>query len=207
MRVGGTMQSIVLCGPALYRNAFYDFIRVERGDFKIAAHTTEVRTLGSIIAHSMPDAVLVISGLGVGEAEHEARKIRKVDLEVNLVWWSMYSDVELLRQRLSLYDTKVATWDANPHAIANELGISESKPSFEGIRPRLTRQEQHILQLAAQGLSNRAIANRLSVSESTVKNHLRHVSAKFNTSSRAQSVWQAVQWGYLTPQALHTADR
>jgi DNA-binding NarL/FixJ family response regulator len=66
-------------------------------------------------------------------------------------------------------------------------------------RPRLTQQEHVILQLAAEGLSNRSIAFRLSVSESTIKNHLRHIGAKFNTSSRAQAVWQAVQWGYLTP--------
>jgi stalled ribosome rescue protein Dom34 len=77
MRAGGTMQSIVLCGPALYRNAFYDFIRVERGDFKIAAHTTEVRTLGAIIAHSMPDAVLIISGLGVGEPSMRLERFEK----------------------------------------------------------------------------------------------------------------------------------
>jgi DNA-binding NarL/FixJ family response regulator len=202
MSAGGMMKSIVLCGPALYRNAFYDFIRLERGDFKIAAHTTEVRAVSAIVAHSMPDAVLIISGLSVGEAEHEVRKIRKVDLDVNLVWWSMYAEIEILRERMHLYDVKVALWDANPHSIANELGIGTSKSQGSGQRPRLTRQEQHILQLAAEGLSNRAIANRLSVSESTVKNHLRHVSAKFNTSSRAQSVWQAVQWGYLTPQAL-----
>lgn len=201
------MKSLVLCGPALYRNAFYDFIRVERGDFKIAAHTTEVRAVGAIIGHSMPDAVLIISGLSVGEAEHEVRKIRKVDLDVNLVWWSMYSEIGILRERMNVYDVKVAIWDANPHTVANELGIAHSKSQGNSQRPRLTRQEQHILQLAAEGLSNRAIANRLSVSESTVKNHLRHVSAKFNTSSRAQSVWQAVQWGYLTPQALHTAQR
>lgn len=200
------MKSIVLCGPALYRNAFYDFIRVERGDFKIVAHTSEVKAVSAIVAHSIPDAALIISGLSVGEAEHEIRNMRKVDLDVNVVWWSMYSDVEQLRIRMNLYDVKVATWDANPHSIANELGIPDSKPLGDAARPRLTRQEQHILQLAAQGLSNRAIANRLSVSESTVKNHLRHVSAKFNTSSRAQSVWQAVQWGYLTPQTLHTAN-
>ena len=200
------MKSIVLCGPPLYRNAFYDFIRVERGDFKIASHTAEIKTVGAILTHSVPDAVLIISGLSVGEAEHEVRKMRKVDLDVDLVWWSMNADIQHLRQRMSLYDVKVASWDANPHSVANELGIAESNLSVDNQRPRLTRQEQHILQLAAQGLSNRAIAHRLSVSESTVKNHLRHVSAKFNTSSRAQSVWQAVQWGYLTPQALHTAQ-
>lgn len=196
----------MLCGPALYRNAFYDFIRLERGDFKIVAHSVEAKTISAVISHAMPDSALIISGLSVGEAEHEARRIRKVDLEVNVVWWSMFSDIENLRQRMSLYDVKVAAWDANPHAIADELGISEARAMFEGQKPRLTRQEQHILQLAAQGLSNRAIANRLSVSESTVKNHLRHVGAKFNTSSRAQSVWQAVQWGYLTPQPLHPID-
>ncbi|HKE13857.1 MAG TPA: AAA family ATPase [Kofleriaceae bacterium] len=51
---------------------------------------------------------------------------------------------------------------------------------------RLTPQEQEIAQLAAQGLSNRAIAERLVVSPRTVTTHLYRIYPKIGVSSRAE---------------------
>jgi ATP/maltotriose-dependent transcriptional regulator MalT len=50
--------------------------------------------------------------------------------------------------------------------------------------PELTRREREIASLAAAGLSNRAIAERLVVSIRTVDNHLQHILDKFGISSR-----------------------
>jgi DNA-binding CsgD family transcriptional regulator len=46
--------------------------------------------------------------------------------------------------------------------------------------------------LICAGLSNAAIADRLAVSEKTVKNHLNHVFAKLDVNSRTEAVarWQ-----------------
>jgi LuxR family maltose regulon positive regulatory protein len=52
----------------------------------------------------------------------------------------------------------------------------------------LTRKELEILQLLAEGLSNLAIAERLFISETTVRTHLRSINAKFGSHSRTQAV-------------------
>jgi DNA-binding NarL/FixJ family response regulator len=63
-------------------------------------------------------------------------------------------------------------------------------------RPRrsevLTGREEQIVALLAAGLSNRAIAQRLQLSERTVENHVSHVLTKTGHSSRAGvAAWYA----------------
>jgi DNA-binding NarL/FixJ family response regulator len=52
----------------------------------------------------------------------------------------------------------------------------------------LSLREQEVLRELAQGLNNRAIAERLYVSQDTVKSHLRSVYRKLGVSSRAEAV-------------------
>jgi DNA-binding NarL/FixJ family response regulator len=52
----------------------------------------------------------------------------------------------------------------------------------------LSLREQEVLRELAQGLNNRAIAERLFVSQDTVKSHLRSVYRKLGVSTRAEAV-------------------
>jgi len=57
----------------------------------------------------------------------------------------------------------------------------------------LTAREQQILDLIAEGLTNRQISCNLSISESTVENHIHHIFLKLGISNRAQAVAHAFQ--------------
>ena len=61
----------------------------------------------------------------------------------------------------------------------------------------LTRREVEVLRLVAQGLSNRAIAARLTISEHTVKSHLVHILRKLDVSSRTQAAARARRLGLI----------
>jgi DNA-binding NarL/FixJ family response regulator len=48
--------------------------------------------------------------------------------------------------------------------------------------------EREILQLLADGLSNADVAQRLFISQETVKSHVRHILAKLEADNRTQAV-------------------
>lgn len=63
----------------------------------------------------------------------------------------------------------------------------------------LTLREVEVLKLIATGLSNADIADRLYISEATVKTHLNRTMTKLDLDSRAQAVVVAYETGLVTP--------
>jgi DNA-binding NarL/FixJ family response regulator len=63
----------------------------------------------------------------------------------------------------------------------------------------LSQRELEVLELIAQGSTNREAAEQLFISEATVKTHLLHVYAKLGVNDRAAAVAAAFSRGYLVP--------
>jgi DNA-binding NarL/FixJ family response regulator len=62
---------------------------------------------------------------------------------------------------------------------------------------RLTKRELEVLRLVATGMNNREIARQLSISENTVKNHMRNIMEKLQLHSRMEAVMYAVRKNLL----------
>jgi DNA-binding NarL/FixJ family response regulator len=62
----------------------------------------------------------------------------------------------------------------------------------------LTQREMELLRLMAEGMSNKAIAQRLSISENTVKYHIRNILQKLGVQNRTQAVAYAIGAGLLS---------
>jgi DNA-binding NarL/FixJ family response regulator len=65
-------------------------------------------------------------------------------------------------------------------------GIGGTGTSAQGAASPLTHREQEVAVLISQGLTNRQIAERLVITEGTAANHVYHILAKLELSSRAQ---------------------
>ena len=68
-------------------------------------------------------------------------------------------------------------------------------------RERLTQREREVLELIANGRSNKRIALELGISEKTVKTHVGHVLAKLGVSDRTQAALLAVREGLVGPRS------
>lgn len=64
---------------------------------------------------------------------------------------------------------------------------------FESLTPR----EQSVLELLAEGMSNKTIAKQLEISDHTVKFHLNSILNKLGATSRTEAVTKAVRAGLL----------
>ena len=92
-----------------------------------------------------------------------------------------------------------ADWPAEDPIVAedlqrllNSLGASDPAPdpvhATAEAAPTLTKPEVKVLQLLADGYSNGAMAEKLFVSDSTVRTHLRSINLKLGAHSRSQAV-------------------
>lgn len=80
-------------------------------------------------------------------------------------------------------------------AVATRLMGQMRQPASEP----LSHRELEVLGLIARGSTNRDAADRLFISEATVKTHLLHIYAKLGVNDRAAAVNVAFSRGYLTP--------
>lgn len=67
-----------------------------------------------------------------------------------------------------------------------------------GTSPQLTRREHEVLELVAEGCSNQVIADRLTLSLHTVRNHVQNILRKLDAHSKLEAVAIANREGILT---------
>ena len=82
--------------------------------------------------------------------------------------------------------------NTNIEAIAGPYMV-DADEHFIPLSPR----EMEILQFVTQGLSNKEIANRLSISQQTVKNHMTSILRKLNVEDRTQAAVTALRRGWV----------
>jgi two-component system, NarL family, response regulator LiaR len=85
--------------------------------------------------------------------------------------------------------------------VVKEVRVPTAEPFVPDGRKRedlgITRRELEILELIAQGMSNREIAGKLYVSENTVKTHSSRVFDKLGAKRRTQAVQFGKEFGLL----------
>ncbi|KQP13308.1 LuxR C-terminal-related transcriptional regulator [Pseudorhodoferax sp. Leaf267] len=83
------------------------------------------------------------------------------------------------------------------HAAGPLAAPEADAPATGGTEEPLTRKEIRVLQLLAEGYSNSAMAEKLFVSDSTVRTHLRNINMKLDAKSRTQAVAIARKLGVI----------
>jgi DNA-binding NarL/FixJ family response regulator len=77
-----------------------------------------------------------------------------------------------------------------PKDVASQLALRK-------MREQLTTREVEVLSELAKGLANKEIADALSISEHTVKDHLKNILGKLQVADRTEAVTTAIQRGII----------
>ena len=85
--------------------------------------------------------------------------------------------------------------------LAFDVRQPPERSSF-GLHPRLTPRQREILDLIAAGLSTSEIADELTLSAETVRNHLRRVFRELNAHTRLEAIAAAQRLGLLAAPPL-----
>jgi NarL family two-component system response regulator LiaR len=111
------------------------------------------------------------------------------------------SAIRLVHKGGSVLDIKVTDKLVNHLRLrgADVDRHTRNKMGFEMLHPR----EFEIIDLAAKGMSNKEIANELTISERTVQTHMVNIFRKLGATSRTQAVLYALRKGWIELDETH----
>lgn len=177
-------------------------------DMVVVAEAANGRLTAELWAKHRPDIALLDLRMPVLDGVGAMEEIRKMDPAARVIVLTTYdTDNEIQRAitagakaymlkdapREELLDCirrvyRGETWIPAP--LVAKLAASMSAEA-------LTSRELNVLEFLAQGLSNKEIGARLSITETTVKSHLRSIFAKLNVLSRTEAVTAANRRGLI----------
>jgi DNA-binding NarL/FixJ family response regulator len=171
-----------------------------------------------------PDITILDMGLGKNEALELLNGIRSANNGARVILLASETDAEVCRNAIRAGAKGVIPASAGPEYLfkaitkvhAGEAWIDRSviadvidhisnhgnnTPNPRQATPieSLTQRELEVLRLVCEGLRNRQIADRLLISESTVRHHLTSIFNKLNLTDRFQLVLHAFRQGIVQP--------
>ena len=106
--------------------------------------------------------------------------------------WLDAAAVEIAGEATTIAEARASGDDVDAFVVVpDRAGPDEPLPE------PLTRRELDVLELMADGLPNKAIAQRLGISGQTVKFHVASISGKLGAANRAEAVRRALRRGLL----------
>ncbi|TML88773.1 MAG: response regulator transcription factor [Actinobacteria bacterium] len=170
-----------------------------------------------LAAKLRPDVVLMDVTMPVLDGVEATRQLHDHLPEIPVVILTMHSDREVLARAIRAgaagYLVKDCSTDevvrtvrlaANGEtALSPELAASmlaeaqRADTPAEELDPIISRREEEVLQLVADGLSTSEVAAKLYISIKTVKNHLASIYEKLDSRDRTQAVLRAVRMGII----------
>ena len=192
-------------------------LRPYREQVEIVGESSEAREATPLVAREKPDAVLLDVRLRGTSGLDLCKEIRSRVPDCKVVFLTVYDDEQYLYQALragaSGYLLKrIRGGELVDHlrricegevlidpALAGRVALSAARlhsgEFWPGAHLGLTQRESEVLSLLVAGLTNRAIAAKLVVSEETVKTHSRGIYRKLGVSDRAGAVAMALREG------------
>jgi DNA-binding NarL/FixJ family response regulator len=197
--------SIVLVDDhTLFRDGLQEILSLEY-DFEVVGQAGNAQDGLTVVGERRPDVLLLDVEMPGHQVKRTVPQFLRVSPRTRIVILAMYEDPQLANQLISLgaraYLVKSATRAELVSVIRGvyvderRVMVSMSRRGFGQLdddqKPPLTRRQTEILCLAAQALSNAQIAERLYISESTVKRHLTRIYAQLGAVSRVDAINKA----------------
>ncbi|MBV2362905.1 response regulator [Streptomonospora nanhaiensis] len=196
-----TIRIVLADDHTLLREALREVLLTE-GDFRIVGEAGDGESVVECVSRVRPDVVLLDVDMPRSSPVQTATRLQAVSPGTAVIVLTMYDEPQLVKDMLQVgisgYLHKgISRRDliAAIHSAANgqqQVTMSVSRDTMVSVGSNssglLSEREQEVLSLVAVAMSNRQIAMRLSITEGTVKRHLRNIFGKLGAESRMDAV-------------------
>lgn len=216
------IKILIVDDQSLFREALRTLL-CAFSDFEIVGDAANGEEALRMVLQSSPDVVLMDLRMPIMDGVEATRRIMQLNKSAKVIVLTTFDDdenvFEAIRAGAVGYLLKDVSSEKLTEAIraANQgeyfllpsitaKVVSEfsriSRPTPKNIEKfmpdPLSPREIEIIRLVATGASNKEIADKLVISEGTVKNHLSSILSKLNVRDRMQAVLKAKELGIIT---------
>ena len=183
-----------------------------RSGWEVCAEAADGREAVEKATKAKPDVAVLDIGMPLLNGVEAARRIRKASAQTEVLILTMHESDELVQQ---VVDTGARGYilkdDADKILLAAVDAVRQHKPYFStrvsnshdavhatteaarGSRSRLTPREREIVQLLAEGKSNKEVASLLGISVNTAEAHRANIMLKLDLHSVTELVHYAIR--------------
>ena len=195
------------------------------GTFDVVGIATNITVGLNLIKKYQPDIVLLDMNMPERDGLQGIMEIAKLDLGTKVLALSGYDDADLIFRAMKIgakgYVLKTMASAQLIYAIEEVLGgkiylplalssrffeyfqqsfreeTAKQESDEENLLSYLTQREEEVLELLTQGITYKGVANKLFISETTVKTHVNNIFQKLQVNDRTQAVLYAINNGFL----------
>lgn len=209
--MGDEVRVFLLDDHEVVRRGLKDLLE-GAGDLAVVGEASTAAEALARIPPTRPDVAVLDVRLPDGNGVEVCREVRTRHPEIQCLILTSFSDDEALFQAImagasgyllkqvkgtDLVDAvrRVAAGQSllDPAVTRRVLERLREPPEEDEALARLTEQERAILELIAEGLTNRQIAERVHLAEKTVKNYVSNLLAKLGMERRTQAAVYAAK--------------
>jgi len=191
---------------------------LEEEGFYVVGEASDGDEAVRLVPAAKPDVILMDVSMPDMDGVEATRRILQADPDKRVVMLTMHADKDLIDAAIKAgavgYLTKDCSTDEVIEAVRmaangetalspqlaktmlSEVRKIDEKAAREEDR-LVTKREEEVLQLIADGCSTPEVAQKLYISQKTVKNHLASIYEKLNARDRTQAVLLAVRMGIV----------
>jgi NarL family two-component system response regulator LiaR len=208
---------LIVDDHTLFRTGIRRMLEAEP-DMRVVGEAATGREALEQARQLMPDVILMDVKMPDMDGIEATRRLCREMPHVGVIFCTMFEDDEFVFAGLQAGGRGYILKDADPETMLRAIRAVAHGESLLGstiaqkvmrqfsalpekqtaLVDDLTPREVEVLKLIAEGLSNREIAQELTISEKTVKNHINNIFSKLHVFDRSQAMLYAIRQGLVT---------
>jgi len=214
------IRLMIVDDQKLMRQGLRTLLELE-GGFEIVAEAGDGQAALEEYAEHQPDVTLMDIRMPGMDGVEATRRLRQGWSEARVIILTTFNDDEYVFEALRVGALGYLLKDLSGQELANAVRtvadggalidpsvarkvVTEfarltppARPMNDGLPEPLTEREMDVLRLLAEGLSNREIGQKLSLTEGTVKNYVTNVLQKIGARDRTQAALRGRELGLM----------